>query len=127
LKNIEHILKNLGTSQKTLRHPWCPNLVTALSITFMTMSIFSTFCAWYWSTLEKNALSVVPKKQQKAFVFKVVLLIFDPPPLGLEAVSKVWMCSANLTLSGRLYTLVRLKKKHIFLTKKTRKLLPSKW
>jgi len=30
LKTIGHSLKNLGSSQKTLRHPWCPKLVTGL-------------------------------------------------------------------------------------------------
>jgi len=30
LKTIGHSLKNLGPSQKTLRHPWCPKLVTGL-------------------------------------------------------------------------------------------------
>jgi len=30
LKTIEHSLKNLGPSQKTLRHPWCLKLVTGL-------------------------------------------------------------------------------------------------
>ena len=28
-----HSLKNLGPSQKTLRHPWCPKLVTGLFVT----------------------------------------------------------------------------------------------
>jgi len=32
LKTIGHSLKNLGLSQKTLRHPWCPELVTGLFI-----------------------------------------------------------------------------------------------
>jgi len=27
-----HSLKNVGPSQKTLRHPWCPKLVTGLII-----------------------------------------------------------------------------------------------
>jgi len=30
LKTIGHSLKNLGSSQKILRHPWCPKLVTGL-------------------------------------------------------------------------------------------------
>jgi len=30
LKTIGHNLKNLGPSQKTLRHPCCPKLVTGL-------------------------------------------------------------------------------------------------
>jgi len=30
LKIIGHSLKNLGPCQKTLRHPWCPKLVTGL-------------------------------------------------------------------------------------------------
>jgi len=30
LKTIGHSLKSLGPSQKTLRHPWCPKLVTGL-------------------------------------------------------------------------------------------------
>jgi len=30
LKTIGHNLKNLGPSTKTLRHPWCPKLVTGL-------------------------------------------------------------------------------------------------
>jgi len=30
LKAIGHSLNNLGPSQKTLRHPLCPNLVTDL-------------------------------------------------------------------------------------------------
>jgi len=30
LKTIGHSLKNLGPSQKTLRHPWFPKLVTGL-------------------------------------------------------------------------------------------------
>jgi len=30
LKTIGHSLKNSGPSQKTLRHPWCPKLVTGL-------------------------------------------------------------------------------------------------
>jgi len=32
LKTIGHSLKNLGPSQKTLRHPWCPKPVTGLEI-----------------------------------------------------------------------------------------------
>jgi len=34
-------MKNLGPSQKTLRHPWCPKLVTGLighSLKFGTLS-----------------------------------------------------------------------------------------
>jgi len=30
LKAIGHSLKTLGPSQKTLRHPWCPKVVTGL-------------------------------------------------------------------------------------------------
>jgi len=30
LKTIGHSLKNLDASQKTLRRPWCPKLVTGL-------------------------------------------------------------------------------------------------
>jgi len=30
LKTIGHSLKSLGASQKTLRRPWCPKLVTGL-------------------------------------------------------------------------------------------------
>jgi len=30
LKTIGHSLKNLGPSQKTLRHPWCPKLLAGL-------------------------------------------------------------------------------------------------
>jgi len=33
LKTIGHSLKNLGPSQKPLRHPWCPKLVTGLTRT----------------------------------------------------------------------------------------------
>jgi len=33
LKTIGHSLKNLGPSQKTLRHPRCPKLVTGLITT----------------------------------------------------------------------------------------------
>jgi len=29
-KSVGHSLKNLGTSQKTFRHPRCPKLVTGL-------------------------------------------------------------------------------------------------
>jgi len=29
-KCVAHSLKKLGLSQKTLRHPWCPKLVTGL-------------------------------------------------------------------------------------------------
>jgi len=29
LKTIGHSLKNLGLSQKTLRHPWCPGWLRA--------------------------------------------------------------------------------------------------
>ena len=32
VKTIGQSLKNLGPSQKTLRHPWCPKLVTGLVI-----------------------------------------------------------------------------------------------
>jgi len=31
LKSIGHSSKNLGPSQKTLCHPWCPKLVTGLN------------------------------------------------------------------------------------------------
>jgi len=33
IKTIGQRLKNLGLSQKAIRHPWCPKLVTGLSFT----------------------------------------------------------------------------------------------
>jgi len=37
LQTIGHSLKNLGPSQKTLRHPWCPKLVTGLVTIFLNL------------------------------------------------------------------------------------------
>jgi len=49
-KTIGYRLKNLDPSQKTLRHPWCPELVAGL--TFLQIK-----CGWLANGTEKKLFS----------------------------------------------------------------------
>ena len=95
LKTIGHSLKNLGPSQKTLRHPWCHKLVTGLighSLKFWALSsshlvfeagygpgqnrlldwlFWRIIVMWYWSW--DGYRRVVQKTTQTEFYHLIVL------------------------------------------------------
>jgi len=65
-ESIGHSLKNLSPSQKTLRHPWCPNLlVTGLRVPVIVCVLKPLRTHTMWLIAGGNLFSGSFQSQQK--------------------------------------------------------------
>ena len=60
-KCVGESLKNLGASQKTLRHTWCPKLVTGTGITYQTVRYECGGIGLWKRTKEETSIRLIYK------------------------------------------------------------------
>ena len=118
MKTIGHSLKKLGPSQKTLRHPWCPRLVTGLighslkiwaplRKLFAPPGVPSWLRAWAkpsdglafltnksWCDIDPEMVidKLFEKKRRLNFIFQLCSQVFSKVQIWLLASSDLFLC-----------------------------------
>jgi len=74
-KCVGRNLKNLGPSQKTLRHPWCPKLVTGLLITQKEVTTEMLNSQTIWKTVDYSCAPMASRRTSGNLCFQVFYML----------------------------------------------------